>query len=126
MAVAASGSVGETIAPSAKRGGPGETRYQRVSRNRDGTHRRRDKSEGQEGDRSEVGEQFPGGGEEGGQVEQGREKQHEDHIGRQLSLRQAGDESEHQASKNEEDRIRHIHQPGQNAQSGHGYHQRQK
>ena len=126
MALAASGSVGETIAPRANAAGQVMPVDHRV-----GDHGHRDRGGQDQPDRGHrdrpgVGPQVAGRGEEAGPVQQRRQEHHQDQLGRQLDAGMPGSEPEHQPAEDEQDRIGHANQPGQDAQPGHGDHQRQQ
>ena len=106
ISVAASASVGETIAPSVNALGPREAADRGVRDNRDAARRRGDEADREQRDRAEVRPQVAEPGEERGRVEERRQDRDEDEIRRQLQVRQPGHEAEQQAADDEQDRDR--------------------
>jgi hypothetical protein len=56
----------------------------------------------------------------------GGQEQHQDQLGRQLGRRHTGHEPEHQAAQDEQDRVGHPDRASQHAQSAHGHHEHQQ
>ena len=106
IAVAATGSVGETIAPSAKASGH-ESPIASCADHGDGPDRHEHQADRRHRDRAQVAAQRAQVREEGGRVQQRRQEDQEDQIGLELDLRDARKQTEHQPAQHERDRIGH-------------------
>ena len=103
--VAASGSVGETIAPRTN-ASPRKALDRRVRDDGD-THRRDDdEPDREEADRPHIGPQIAKRREERRAVEQRRQDAEEDELGLELELRHPRNEPDREAAEDEEDRVR--------------------
>ena len=106
IAVAATGSVGETTAPRTKaaaHGRPGTIAWATTATM---TIVSEDEPDREQPDRAQVGAQVAQRGEERGAVEERRQDADEDEVGRQVDLGQARDEAEREAAEHEQDRVR--------------------
>ena len=99
---------------------PGEVRDHRVCDQRHATRRRRNQPDGEERDRPQIGAQVAQAGEEGCRVEERWQDRNEHEVRRQLELRQARDEPQHEPSGDEKDRH------GQSATRGDREHRRER
>ena len=104
IAVAATGSVGETIAPSAKASGH-ESPIASCADHGDGPDRHEHQADRRHRDRAQVAAQRAQVREEGGRVQQRRQEDQEHQIGLELDLRDARQQTEHQPAQHERDRI---------------------
>ena len=106
IAVAATGSVGETIAPSAKASGH-ESPITSCADHGDGPDRHEHQADRRHRDRAQVAAQRAQVREEGGRVQQRRQEDQEHQVGLELDLRHARHQPEHQPAEHERDRIGH-------------------
>ena len=112
IAVAAIGSVGETIAPSTKALGHVNPSIERVRDDRDADGGHDDEADREQPDRPYVGSQVAERGEEGGAVEERRQHAEEDELRLELDVRHSRDDADRQPAEHEQDRIRDAQSRG--------------
>ena len=119
IVVAATGSVGETMAPSANAAAHGRSGDERVGDDGDRDHR----ASTSPTTSSAIGRRFARrsrrSAKNAADVEQWRQEDDEDELRRELDVGQAGDEADQQAADDEHDRVRDVDGAGGRGQHGH-------
>ena len=111
------------MAPSAKASGQPSSGHDGVGDRRHHDHRRQDQADGQAQDRLEIGFEVAPGGEERADVEQRRQEDQEDDLGREDDVRVDRDEADDQTAEHECDGVRDGEASGEDAQQRHRDHQ---
>jgi hypothetical protein len=120
IVAAASGSVGETIAPSTNAASQGRSGISSCAAQATAAHRHQHEPDGGQRERAQAGAQVVDVGVDRRGVEERRQEDDEHHLGIELHLRQARDEPDQRAADDEHDRIRDRHQARERAQAGDG------
>ena len=120
IAVAAIGSVGETIAPSTKAAAQGSSGTIACATTATATIVSEDEPDREHPDRSHVRAQVAERGEERRPVEERRQHADEHEVGRQLELGHPRDEAEREPAEHEQDRVRDPHPRHEHEQRGAG------
>jgi hypothetical protein len=123
--LAATESGGETMAPSAKTGSPGQRRHHQMRNYADHEGGEEDGADGELQDDAQIGAKIPPGGEPGARHQQRRQKQHEHQLGVDLDIRGARDQCEADTAEDQCSRARELKTPRDHVEQNDDSHQQQ-